>query len=46
VLFVGHETKEVLYRARVPENMRCEKWLGIEWLAVGWTHDIKSQAQM
>jgi hypothetical protein len=34
------------YRARLSGNPRSEKWLGIEWLAVGRSHDIKAQAQM
>ena len=31
VLFVGHRTMEVQSRARLPGNLRSEKWLGMEW---------------
>jgi len=34
------------YRARLSRHPRSEKWLGIEWLAVGQRHDIKARAQM
>jgi hypothetical protein len=46
VLFAGHRTMEVQYRARLPGNPRSEKWLGMEWVAVGRSRDIKARVQM
>jgi hypothetical protein len=46
VLFAGHRTMEVQSRARLPGNPRSEKWLGMEWEAVGRSRDIKARVQM
>jgi hypothetical protein len=37
---------EVQSRARLPGNPRSEKWLGMEWEAVGRSRDIKARVKM